>query len=111
MAFFKQKTAYEIGVRLEGSEMCIRDRAILDTKIDKDLHFIPTVAREVFDVSGAGDTAISAIAASLACGASLTEAAWVGNCASGVVVGKKGTALVDQIELQKYFNELDHIGE
>lgn len=67
---------------------------------------IPTVAREVFDVSGAGDTAISTIVASLSAGASLEEAAWIGNCASGVVVGKKGTALVTQSELKKFYSEL-----
>lgn len=85
--------------------------AIFDSKEDKELHIIPTVAREVFDVSGAGDTAISAIASSLACGASLTEAAWIGNCASGVVVGKKGTALVNQTELKDYFAELGQVSE
>jgi bifunctional ADP-heptose synthase (sugar kinase/adenylyltransferase) len=49
--------------------------------------------------SGAGDTAISAIVSSLAVGATLEEAAWIGNCASGVVVGKKGTALATPAEL------------
>jgi len=81
--------------------------AILDTTVDSKLKIIPTVAREVFDVSGAGDTAISTIVASLACGATLEEAAWLGNCASGVVVGKKGTALVTQPELLKFYNELN----
>ena len=69
---------------------------------------IPTVANEVFDVSGAGDTAISTIVASLASGASLEEAAWIGNCAAGVVVGKKGTALVSQGELIQYYERLKH---
>lgn len=81
--------------------------AILDTQLDGKLRTIPTVAREVFDVSGAGDTAISTIIASLASGASLEEAAWLGNCASGVVVGKKGTALVTQPELLKFYTELN----
>ncbi len=72
---------------------------------------IPTVAREVFDVSGAGDTAISAIVASLVAGATLEEAAWIGNCASAVVVGKKGTALVNKDELSKTFNELMTIAQ
>ena len=70
---------------------------------------IPTVAREVFDVSGAGDTAISTIVAALSSGASLEEAAWIGNCASGVVVGKKGTALVTQSELKKFYSELQSV--
>lgn len=68
------------------------------------LKIIPTVANEVFDVSGAGDTAISAIASSLMAGATLEEAAWIGNCASGVVVGKKGTATVTLEELSKFYS-------
>lgn len=80
--------------------------AMLDTKLDGKLHQIPTVAQEVFDVSGAGDTAISAIAAALSVGATLEEASWIGNLASGVVVGKKGTALVSIEELSASFNKL-----
>ena len=76
---------------------------ILDTTTDGKISQIPTVASEVFDVSGAGDTAVSTIASSLMAGATLEEAAWVGNCASGVVVGKKGTALVTIEELTSYF--------
>lgn len=80
--------------------------AMLDTKGDAKLKIIPTAANEVFDVSGAGDTAIAAIAASLLSGASLEEAAWVGNCAAGVVVKKRGTALCSKEELTEYFVNL-----
>jgi rfaE bifunctional protein kinase chain/domain len=80
--------------------------AMLDQELDGRFHLIPTLATEVFDVSGAGDTAISAITAALAAGANLEEAAWIGNCASGVVVGKKGTALVDQNELKGFYQNL-----
>lgn len=80
--------------------------AITDTKLDGVMKKIPTVAREVYDVSGAGDTAISTIVAALASGATLEEAAWLGNCASGVVVGKKGTALVTQEELRNFYHSL-----
>lgn len=79
---------------------------LLDIKADGKLHIIPTVATEVFDVSGAGDTAVSAITASLVAGSTLEEAAWIGNCASGVVVGKKGTALVNQTELKDFYSDL-----
>lgn len=79
---------------------------LLDIKADGKLYIIPTVATEVFDVSGAGDTAVSAITASLVAGSTLEEAAWIGNCASGVVVGKKGTALVNQSELKDFYNDL-----
>lgn len=60
---------------------------------------IPTAAREVFDVSGAGDTAIAAITAALAVGAPLEAAARFGNLAAGVVVGKLGTATASPEEI------------
>jgi rfaE bifunctional protein kinase chain/domain len=60
---------------------------------------IPTLAREVFDVSGAGDTVIAAAALALAAGATLPEAAELANRAAGVVVGKLGTATVEPKEL------------
>lgn len=83
--------------------------AMLDSKGDGKLRIIPTAANEVFDVSGAGDTAIAAITASLISGASLEEAAWVGNCAAGVVVRKRGTALCSKAELNDYFSNLRKI--
>jgi rfaE bifunctional protein kinase chain/domain len=57
-------------------------------------------AREVFDVSGAGDTVIAALAAMLGSGAALPQAMHVANCAAGIVVGKLGTAVVHRQELQ-----------
>ena len=60
---------------------------------------VPTVAREVFDVSGAGDTVIATMAAALAAGASLEEAVRLSNQAAGIVVGKLGTAVVTADEL------------
>ena len=57
-------------------------------------------AREVFDVSGAGDTVIAALAAMLGSGAALPQAMHVANCAAGIVVGKLGTAVVHSEELQ-----------
>ncbi len=61
--------------------------------------YIPTVAREVFDVTGAGDTVISTLALGLAAGLSILEAAIVANVAAGIVVGKLGTASVTPDEL------------
>lgn len=83
--------------------------AMLDTKLDGKMRIIPTAANEVFDVSGAGDTAIAAITSSLLAGATLEEAAWVGNCAAGVVVKKRGTALCSMEELKEYFQNLRKI--
>jgi D-glycero-beta-D-manno-heptose-7-phosphate kinase len=60
---------------------------------------IPTVAREVFDVSGAGDTVISTFTLALACGATKPEAAYIANFAAGIVVGKLGTATTTRKEL------------
>ena len=64
----------------------------------KVLH-IPTKAREVFDVTGAGDTVISALALASAAGASLEDAALISNFAAGMVVAKLGTASVSKEEL------------
>lgn len=60
---------------------------------------IPTRAREVFDVSGAGDTVIAACLLALAAGATMSESAVLGNYAAGVVVGKLGTATCTPAEL------------
>jgi len=60
---------------------------------------IGTVAREVFDVSGAGDTVIASFTLAIAAGASPFEAAVFSNHAAGVVVGKIGTAIVTPREL------------
>lgn len=64
---------------------------------------IPTRAREVFDVSGAGDTVIAAFTLAIAAGASPVEAAEFSNHAAGVVVGKLGTAVVTPEELLASF--------
>ncbi|WP_395743758.1 bifunctional heptose 7-phosphate kinase/heptose 1-phosphate adenyltransferase [Prosthecobacter sp.] len=66
-------------------------------------HHIPTRAREVFDVSGAGDTAIALLTLALASGHSLLEAAEISNHASGIVVGKLGTATLTPDELLAAF--------
>ena len=68
----------------------------------KPLKQIPTAAREVFDVSGAGDTSIAALVLALAAGADLETAAHFANAAAGVVVSKIGTATVTPKELIAY---------
>jgi D-beta-D-heptose 7-phosphate kinase/D-beta-D-heptose 1-phosphate adenosyltransferase len=62
---------------------------------------IETAAREVFDVSGAGDTVIATAALALACGTTLPRAAMLANRAAGIVVGKLGTATVTPDELRR----------
>jgi rfaE bifunctional protein kinase chain/domain len=59
----------------------------------------PTQAREVFDVSGAGDTVIATLAVMLASGAELGDAVRIANRAAGIVVGKLGTAVVSREEI------------
>jgi len=60
---------------------------------------VETAAREVYDVTGAGDTVIATLAAALAAGSSMTEAALLANHAAGIVVGKVGTATATMDEL------------
>lgn len=60
---------------------------------------VETAAQEVFDVTGAGDTVIATLAAALAAGASMTEAAVLANQAAGIVVGKVGTATASAEEI------------
>jgi rfaE bifunctional protein kinase chain/domain len=61
--------------------------------------YIPTVAQEVFDVSGAGDTVISVFTLALSCGVRMEDAAKISNLAAGIVVGKIGVAAVTPKEI------------
>jgi D-beta-D-heptose 7-phosphate kinase/D-beta-D-heptose 1-phosphate adenosyltransferase len=104
-----EPTLIEAGQKLLGSIDC---RAVLVTRGEEgmtlftnggrdgdEVTHIPTVAREVYDVTGAGDTVVATLALALASGASLEEAAVLANHAAGVVVGKVGTASVTKDEL------------
>jgi len=66
---------------------------------------VPTEAKEVYDVTGAGDTVIGTMSLALGAGASIRKAAELANHAAGIVVGKVGTATVDQRELTKAMRE------
>jgi len=70
-------------------------------------HIQRAEVREVFDVSGAGDTVVATVAAALAVGVALTDAARLGNFAAGIVVGKIGTAVVYASELTAALNGRD----
>ncbi|MBI4668572.1 MAG: hypothetical protein HY747_05205 [Elusimicrobia bacterium] len=65
------------------------------------IRHIATVAREVYDVTGAGDTAVACFALCQTAGASPVEAAELSNLAAGIVVGKVGTATVARAELRE----------
>ncbi len=67
---------------------------------------LPTVAREVYDVTGAGDTVVSVLAVALAAGASMVESAVLANYAAGVVIREVGTASVTPDDIAESFDEL-----
>ncbi|MBI5122026.1 MAG: D-glycero-beta-D-manno-heptose-7-phosphate kinase [Rhodospirillales bacterium] len=71
------------------------------------VHHLKAEAREVFDVSGAGDTVIATLSAALGAGIALVEAAKLANAAAGIVVGKVGTAVVHPDELVAAFHHQD----
>ena len=68
---------------------------------------VPARAREVFDVSGAGDTVIAAMALAYGAGRTLSQAVRIANAAAGVVVGKLGTATADIVEVMQELELLD----
>ena len=79
------------------------DRGMMLLEADGQPVYVETAAREVYDVTGAGDTVIAALACALACGASMVEAASFANRAAGIVVGKVGTATASAEELLSSF--------
>jgi len=68
---------------------------------DDELERFPTVAKEVYDVTGAGDTVIASLAFAIASGKTIQEACVFANLAAGVVVGKIGSATVSLDEIEK----------
>jgi D-beta-D-heptose 7-phosphate kinase/D-beta-D-heptose 1-phosphate adenosyltransferase len=80
------------------------DRGIMLLQGDSEPVFVETAAREVFDVTGAGDTVIATLATSLAAGATIFEAANLANHAAGIVVGKVGTATASAAEILNTFS-------
>ena len=84
---------------------------VLVTK-DGTLTQIPSIAREIYDVSGAGDTVTAWLGAAMAAGASVREAAQLANYAAGVEVGKAGVATVSPEEVLAVYEErFDQIGK
>lgn len=75
----------------------------------KKYRWIPTEAKEVFDVSGAGDTSLATLGAAMAAGASMKQAMRIANAASGIVVAKFGTATVTRKELMHKLENKEEI--
>ncbi|KZY37124.1 bifunctional heptose 7-phosphate kinase/heptose 1-phosphate adenyltransferase [Alcanivorax sp. HI0083] len=107
---------------IEKGQQLIRDldlQAMLVTRSEKgmtllrdglpELH-LPARAREVFDVTGAGDTVISVLAVALAAGAAMEDAVALANIAAGIVVGKLGTAVVSAPELRRAVHQEGGLG-
>jgi len=80
------------------------DRGMILLESNGEPVYVETAAREVYDVTGAGDTVIAALASGLAAGASMLEAATLANHAAGIVVGKVGTATAGAEELIATFD-------
>ena len=85
--------------------MTLGEHGMMLFQQDESPHYIPTKARQVFDVSGAGDTAIALFTLGLVCEATPIEAAEIANYGSAVVVSKLGTATVTRDELVASFRK------
>ena len=96
---FRSKTHnLRLALNLEALLVTRSEEGMTLFDVQGELH-VPTVAREVFDVTGAGDTVIATLATMTAAGLSLREAVPIANRAAGIVVGKFGTATVNYSEL------------
>ena len=95
-ALLKLKDECDLGVSL----ITLSEDGI--ATLDKEVEIFPTVAQEVFDVTGAGDTVIASIGFALSAGLNIQETAAFSNLAAGVVVGKIGSATVTIDEIEEY---------
>ena len=101
------KTEAELTEKAQNLRRSLNLHALLVTRSEEGMslfteqmtHHVPTMAREVFDVSGAGDTVIATLGAMMALGKELIDAVEIANRAAGIVVGKLGTATVTHDEL------------
>jgi D-beta-D-heptose 7-phosphate kinase/D-beta-D-heptose 1-phosphate adenosyltransferase len=97
-----QRLRTELG--LEALLVTLGERGLMLLRPDTEPVHLPTRAREVFDVTGAGDTVIATLGAALAAGVALDEACALANCAAGIAVGKLGTATVTARELEQSYH-------
>lgn len=93
-------------LELESLLITLGERGMKIFEKDKTAVSIPTQARDVYDVTGAGDTVIAAFTLALTAGASKLEAAKIANAAAGVVVGKLGAAVIELNELKQAVKEI-----
>lgn len=93
--------------RLEAGSILITrgEKGMALFQTGKKMILIPTVAKKVYDVTGAGDTVIASFVSAVAAGATLDEATIIANQAAGVVVGEVGTAVITKAALKEAFEE------
>ena len=95
-------TLHRLGV--EHILLTLGDRGMALFSADGEVARVPTVAREVYDVVGAGDTVTAYLASMIAAGATPSEAAEIANVAAGIEVGKLGAATVSEAEVLEYLD-------
>lgn len=93
----------ELGIDLLA--VTLSEQGIVSLETDKKPHRIPALAREVYDVSGAGDTVIATLAAGMAAGLARRDALHLANLAAGIVVAKVGTTPITRSELLEAFSD------
>ncbi len=100
----------ELRERLNAENVMVTrgEKGLTVFKSDSSTHSIPSYARDVFDVSGAGDTVISSLTLALAGGATIEVAAEIANYAAGVVCGKIGTSSTKPSEILEYIRRYEH---
>lgn len=101
------KAAQKLKIKTDAEAIlvtCGENGMILIDEMNNTIH-IPTTAKEVFDVTGAGDTVLSYFGYCIANGLSLRDSAEIANIAAGIKVGKVGTSVVNIEEVEKYYNE------
>ncbi|MFW5782233.1 MAG: D-glycero-beta-D-manno-heptose-7-phosphate kinase [Candidatus Muiribacteriaceae bacterium] len=120
----KKETAYLTGIEIKDEHTLLQAGEYLENRLatqavlitlgaegicvfKKGRHFkVPTLAKKVYDVTGAGDTTIAAFMMAMGSGANLREATFIANIAAGNVVGEVGTACTDVINIRKHAREI-----
>ena len=101
-AIVKLKSSYSLDVSL----ITLSDKGI--AIYDKDFRTYPTITREVFDVTGAGDTVLASLGFAIACGVNIDEAVKFSNLAAGIVVSKVGNSTTSLAEIIDYESQLNN---
>ncbi len=100
-----KKVGYGLLEKLEARSILITrgEKGMALFQAGQEVKLTPTVAKEVYDVTGAGDTVIASFVSAVAAGATLEEATAISNQAAGVVVGEVGTAIITKEALKESF--------